>query len=669
MRKDIDQETHRHVKNRFTKNTMRHTLKQLTITDTSLLYHWDFSRSQLNYNKEIISNGDPSLSFVENAGIAFRSQATDVYNQTGIVVDQNSSFQIDPISEERIASINMDNFTLQFQFSIEDDMLGATGLIAHTKDLTFKVKFCYNYNDVSSTPTDDANVSSGFALTINAGANKIYNRVTYLGVNDDGTFPLIPTHGNIWSYDPAYPNFYDHSTSTQGQFPLDVSKRNQTITIRTRIEYSSPPTRYYEIFIDNVMYVQFSTGLSNKSIFLNKTIPFLTIEANNQHGSTPIMNMKSIKIFNKTIPNAELPHQTTLRYPYSYHYICSTYAYEIPVGASIEKGTSSDYKVIFNQTANVYNKVHKTEHLLDLSINPVWYEFEMYYTTSTTVFGMEFFNETTNTNYGSVLAGGYFNISYAGVAFGIINGKVNYRVGNQLIDTKRPVDSTLHTYSIYITDANVSFYFDKEYIGGLPWISPAPVGGHYHSIFNVGSGSNSVRNLVKHATTNLSQDYPIATPLDRTVNFHITGMPSISNNATVMNDLRFYKQDGTELDYELVSFGHADYIMSPAIFDIDIIKTTLTGNGYIIWRFFEVDAPADQQVIFDIALMTLRIPRDAFRMVTQFNDTSRTPAFRIDFVETPASSIDVIQNNIIGYRDTYFTDDGTATGLFIPILP
>jgi hypothetical protein len=154
----------------------------------------------------------------------------------------------------------------------------------------------------------------------------------------------------------------------------------------------------------------------------------------------------------------------------------------------------------------------------------------------------------------------------------------------------------------------------------------------------------------------------------RTINLTITDMPTMSANATVLTELSFYKQDGTVCDYQLTYIGFTEYIInSPST--LDGKKDALTDSqtsSYVNWRFEGLNSSAETAPIFNNILLSAEIPRDAFKMVTKWYDNTRTPNFRIDFVEDPSFGINIDRDDINDYRDTYFTEDGTSTstGLF-----
>jgi hypothetical protein len=154
----------------------------------------------------------------------------------------------------------------------------------------------------------------------------------------------------------------------------------------------------------------------------------------------------------------------------------------------------------------------------------------------------------------------------------------------------------------------------------------------------------------------------------RTINLTITDMPTHGGNATVLTELSFYKQDGTVCDYQLTYIGFTEYIInSPST--LDGKKDALTDSqtsSYVNWRFEGLNSSAETAPIFNNILLSAEIPRDAFKMVTKWYDNTRTPNFRIDFVEDPSFGINIDRDDINDYRDTYFTEDGTSTstGLF-----
>jgi hypothetical protein len=136
-----------------------------------------------------------------------------------------------------------------------------------------------------------------------------------------------------------------------------------------------------------------------------------------------------------------------------------------------------------------------------------WREYELEYHSGTV--GVEFFNVTSTSTYAA--GDNYFTVTYPGLAFGIVNGALKYRVGSSLVDTGVTVSAGDRKFiSIYMGPDSIKFYFDKTLVDSITndgsssfWTNVA--GSSFsHSWFNLGtSTANRLYHLVKHTDSDL----------------------------------------------------------------------------------------------------------------------------------------------------------------------
>jgi hypothetical protein len=614
---------------------------------TTPYFKYDFLTNGYNLNELIrmdpltaISTAPADLSSLHTAMKGINMTNTD----TSISIPQNGQYLTFP----------KNNFSYQIDIDVEnnDDIINETRRLKYEHDIQYRyvsgnsptigygVK--QNYNSQSSYPTR----TRAFYFDGN----------TSLSSADRQQFryPCIATHG----------------------LPQIERTGKHVITVNVLHDYiddDGNEFRRTQFIWDDVVMETFNYP-SNTDTIYDATDPFFTLAMRGAGSGLSTYTLQAIRVYDKIIPTEELmiPFVSQDNFTKCYTTLSDTF---VQVNSTVD----ATLLKFLNVDGYIFSTNTVIDGLLDLhklDVNPLYFEFQMYVPPlTTTMFHFGNFVSAQPTN----------NVDFSlhtGLFWGTVNRQYCLRIGDYehtFSSVSDPDNRT--TWSVYLTLDDCKFYHDNllratvlkidhPYFWDYMNISVAGQG-FINRVTVESTGDTEIENVMKMAHTNLSQYYPQAPLIDRTMSLYLTVMPSISNNATVMNDLRFYKQDGTELDYTLVLYNHEEYIIQAPSggYTVDTIKTTLTeaGSSYVIWRFYGVDAPADQQVIFDTVWMTVKIPRDAFRMTTQFNDTSRTPSFRIEFEEEPLLNYPFINTDADGtggLRDTYFTVDGTSSGVF-----
>ena len=612
-------------------------------TSTTPYFHFNFVTNGYNLTELIRMNPSTAISTApaDLSSLHTAMKGIDMTNtNTSISIPQNGQYLTFP----------KNNFSYQIDIDVEnnDDIINETRRIKYSQDIQYRFVsgntptigygIKQNYNSQSTYPTRTRAFYFDGNTSVSSADRKQFR------------YPCIATHG----------------------LPQIERSGNHTITVNVLHDYiddDGNEFRRTQFIWDDVVMETFNYP-SNTDTIYDMDDPFFTFSMRGAGSGLSTYMLQAIRVYDKVIPAEELmiAFVSQDNFKKCYTTLSDTFA---------QVNTSVTYTLLkfLNVDGYTYSGNTVVDGLIDLhklDVNPLYFEFQMYVPPlTTTMFHFGNFVTAQPTN----------NVDFSlhtGLFWGAVNRQYCLRIGDYTHtfgSVSDPDNRT--TWAVYLTLDDCKFYHDNllratvlkidhPYFWDYMNISVAGQG-FINRVNALSTGDTEIENIMKMGHTNLSQSYPQAPSYERTMSLYLTVMPSISNNATVMNDLRFYKQDGTELDYTLTYFGHEGYIIEPTIFDIDIIKTTLTGNGYVIWRFYGVDSPADQQVIFDTVWMTVKIPRDAFRMTTQFNDASRTPSFRIEFEEEPLLNLPFINTDAdgtTGLRDTYFTVDGTSSGTF-----
>jgi hypothetical protein len=208
---------------------------------------------------------------------------------------------------------------------------------------------------------------------------------------------------------------------------------------------------------------------------------------------------------------------------------------------------------------------HAIENYLMTFGDQHWREYELEYRSGTV--GVEFFNVTSTSDY--AVGHNYFDVTrgYPGIAFGVINEALKYRVGSILFDTEVTVSpGDRKIISVYMGANYLGFYYGtparKERVGRVfndgknsfwrdvagSWCS--------HSWFNVGlSATNRLWQLVKHNDTNLDlgeMDTRILSPtcVEGGVHTHCRLEECVQTELTAVQGAGCRNRDGTLMDPE-----------------------------------------------------------------------------------------------------------------------
>ena len=208
---------------------------------------------------------------------------------------------------------------------------------------------------------------------------------------------------------------------------------------------------------------------------------------------------------------------------------------------------------------------HAIENYLMTFGDQHWREYELEYLGGTV--GVEFFNVTSTSVY--AIGDNYFDVTYLGIAFGVIDGALKYRVGSSLFDTGVTVSAgDREIISVYMGGNYLKFYYSKQQVGLVVndgsssfWTG---VGGSWysHSWFNLSSGAtNRLWQLVKHNDTDLdlgSKDTKILSPtcVEGGVHTRCLLEECVQTYETAADGARCIDRYGTLVDEEM--FGDPD---------------------------------------------------------------------------------------------------------------
>jgi hypothetical protein len=144
-----------------------------------------------------------------------------------------------------------------------------------------------------------------------------------------------------------------------------------------------------------------------------------------------------------------------------------------------------------------------------------------------------------------------------------------------------------------------------------------------------------------------------------------------------IDELLFYDVYGVKCEYEITIVnpnmpgeGHAEYDGVSATYFYDRLTQFYRGEelGWSVGWYIDPDL---KQSFYDQIMISVQVPKNAFRMVTMFIKQDRSCGVFFDFPENPTGTPVFAHQtfdretggNIVGVmRDHYFTTDGTATG-------
>ena len=481
-----------------------------TPVDPDLLYWWDFSKD--NYTQEQISK-NPMFQLYESTGAAFRPQVVDIYENKGVkagigssgnnpYIECNNNGQPFPIGT--FDHFNPDNLTFVYEYSVEGGFDVFNNISNRATALFIEPSMLYNFGTVaSSTDRDDPSMPSGLSCVINCKDLRQFRRA----MNTDDTEPI-----QIYSHRPNGDYFYQangyaahgHDTMpTQGLFPYCVNGDNH----KHAFGYRTKDGNRYFFYYKNKQYYEVS--MEGTKTHWNRHLPLVQFR---ERENVANMVLKSIKIYNRFLEVDEFPNKTD-RFPFLYHFMALiSYTYAL---LSSERVLGPNYLQYANFTVNlaVYSRIASVG-LEDMNVNNmIWYEYDLELLSSTSTFGIEFFNNYSNSGYTDKTKN-YFQSTYKGICFGVDGDQfIKYKCGTNTIVTTTSTFplNTRKFLSFAFTSTDVKFYYDKELIGTVlrsndsslwTWIESQPSTNKTRfGVFNLTASNNRAHFIVTHSFT------------------------------------------------------------------------------------------------------------------------------------------------------------------------
>ncbi|MAO21169.1 MAG: hypothetical protein CMJ25_10500 [Phycisphaerae bacterium] len=516
---------------RFGRKTMITDYEKPVVEDTgpqydpNLIYYWDFTRDATEYDKEIISNGDSTLDFIEiNSGNPLRPQFTDFYGNLGIHIgnytDDNGTLHSGNTSigisanPSIAATFPTENFTIQMEVSTFDDKLLDSGRIC---DLRPVIEIFYNFNTTALPPDTDGNASSGLTSSLNGKDIKYYHRQTVFLHDSNGN--LDPTTQQILIRPShQYRHLYDWNTSTEGQYPMNEDAERHTLTLV--IERYPNGELWFKHYTDDVLYLENRiTTDPNYKFYYNNTIAFLKIKEVNLTNALSTMVMKNIKIYDRVLTISELTSPVPF-HKFRYHFVSDTsqtYKTDAVIThvRSISGYNRNANPPIMNKsifTADVSYTASKSvnsNQIANLYNNDWWIEYDLEYTTTTSVFAIQMFNNNNNTT----AFYNYYTTNHDGIVWGIDNGFLKYRCGSTVITTTTAIASgDRNFYSVFINQNECKFYYNRTLQATVLKTSDPSFWnnngnqGYFFGLINSGASNNVAHFLVKIANEDLGTE-------------------------------------------------------------------------------------------------------------------------------------------------------------------
>ena len=481
--------------------------------DPDLIYYWDFTDA--NYTEEKITK-NAIFQLTESDNNVLRSQITDIYGEIGVPAFTEANKFISAINNNQPFPVGtFDNIKLEpeITFLYEYNVSGGFDLFQNANQsaamLFIQPEMLYNFGTTaSSSDPDDPLQPSGLSSTLNANARNQYLRSVNTSYPDNPNFniSMFRPGGTVYTH----PDFDHNTIATQGVFPYCVNAKKHQLAFGTRI---NGDYRYFFVY-HNKKYIEKSMGSSSANYTnWNRHLPlFLFREANGD----AIMNLKSIKIYKRFLEPDEIDDKTD-RFPFLYHFVCdpyNTYLNWTSTSSRFEKVVQANHVqyIQFNDSGAIYSKIGLKP--LDMSSPVIWYEYELEVVSPSSTFGIEFWNNYSNTPYGTY-TNNYFDSMFNGIAFGIDGTqKIKYKCGATIVLTSTDIALSQKKYLSFAYTANdVKFYYDKSLIGTVLranddslWTSiEAQTALNNHTrfgVFNIGlSVQNKLHFIVRHSFT------------------------------------------------------------------------------------------------------------------------------------------------------------------------
>jgi len=451
----------------------------------------------------------------ETNGANIRPQVTDIYGVTGVracvrdvgannFLEVNNNGQSFPLGT--FDNLNPDNLTFRYEYSVEGGFDLRNNVSYKPTGLFIEPTMLYKFGTAaSSTDPDDPNQPSGLSDTMNGKDERAFLR----SMNTDPT----ATSFNISSFRPGGRTYLSlfglHRDVVDGTFPYCVNGTKHQLAFG----YRTKADGLYFFMYHNKQFREekMSSSLDVKTNF-NRHLPLIKIR---EREGDFLMVLHSIKIYNRFLEASEFD-EFERRFPFLYHYIASDYVVD---NTKITKVIDFNHVQYLQFIADYASNCGSSISLLDFT-KPIWYEYEIELVSSTSTFGIEFFNVLNSLGNATYLqyTNNYFDSSWDGLAFGIDGNQfLKYKCGNTIQTTTTSVPLNQKKFiSFLYTSTEVKFYYDKTLIATVLRSSDASLFTHCEgltqatrlSVFNLGASNNRVHFLVRHNNTDGISDLP-----------------------------------------------------------------------------------------------------------------------------------------------------------------
>ena len=486
------------------------------LTGDGIIYRWDFG-ALTDYDAETIT-GDRELAFVEGSGNPFRGQFVDDFGRKGIIAGNNvenvfngiqytgnSGLQV--IGNQSIKdSFDMSDMSIVVNFSIRDDYYLSGSQRA---DIRFGLSMLYD--TTFSSNLNDPNQQGGFSFSFYAKSTKTMFRAYCLETDPATGEFLNPQTSSIDAInDLTYTNTYKQHPGTDGvrfipirdgQYLFDATGGDKQVTYVSKVDSSTGRHTFKLYFCQTLMLTRTLNQNSTEfQLYKNTFKNLINIsEIGETHGNS-LMNIYDVTVYGREIQVDEMasyvPH-----FDFKYHFINEDYGI---VGTGVVSYTGQTENYIEMQGDVIYMS---TVYYMMVFDDLHWREYELEYHSGTV--GVEFFNVTSTSVYAS--GQNYFDVTNPGIAFGVIDGALTYRVGSSVVDAGVTVSAGDRKFiSVYMGSDTLKFYYDKTLVGEVLNSNESTfwtdvIGGSFcHSWFNIGtSTANRLYHLVKHTDSDL----------------------------------------------------------------------------------------------------------------------------------------------------------------------
>jgi hypothetical protein len=484
------------------------------------IYYWDFTRISDQYNKEIISNGAAHLDFIElSTESKLRYPVTDIWGNRGIKIGSYDSFSgntgIGVRAPQVAGTFPKENFSIQITYSVKDDLIINNG---QTCDLTPSFGIFYKFGTSFQSHISNENNPSGLITSFNGRDKLFYYRTILYTLNENGSPYDQPTGTIDIPIGKSYDNIYPHTPTTLGQYPLDVSKESQTITITVKRTTSNQ--LLYIVYIDNYLFTEniISTN-PNDAFYYQSYTPFIVINEMNESLGSSEMILKTIKVFNYVIEPDDLPKPKQRLYEFNYHFVsdkisCYNYSANVEYVNTYDTYTTTvkNY-VVFTGDINYYNNMYgDVSHLINLQKSDFWIEYDLEFIDQNSVFAIQLFNFHTLSIYSTYTSSfDFFDTKHTGICFGSMHGILICKCGDQIINTGIDLQINERSFmSIYVNQNQCLFYKDRSLVISiykdnhpLFWNSLIEDVGYFFGLINISGISNRAHFIVKTSDKNL----------------------------------------------------------------------------------------------------------------------------------------------------------------------